>query len=183
MSNLTMSIRGLYLAQPSIFDGLRLPDAIEKQTLIPELVAQCAEFEILYPDPLFMKNMIRTWSTAMLYKWDKLYNTMLLQYDPISNYDRHEEWTDSGSSEVSPGSTQTTSQQGYNEAGFVDATKVTAGGKDSTEASSTHSGRMYGNIGVTTSQQMLQSERDVADFNIYQIIIDDFKRRFCVMVY
>ena len=46
-----------------------------------------------------------------------------------------------------------------------------------------HSGRVHGNIGVTTSQQMLQSELDLARFNLVQEITDLFVLEFCVMVY
>lgn len=44
-------------------------------------------------------------------------------------------------------------------------------------------GRTHGNIGVTTSQQMIQSEREVAMFNIYDIIAESFVENFCLMVY
>ena len=41
-----------------------------------------------------------------------------------------------------------------------------------------------GNIGVTTSQQMAISELEVAEkFNVIDYITQDFKRRFCVLVY
>lgn len=43
--------------------------------------------------------------------------------------------------------------------------------------------RIKGNIGVTTSQQMLQSELDIARFNIYEQIADLFCNEFCIMVY
>ena len=43
--------------------------------------------------------------------------------------------------------------------------------------------RSYGNIGVTTTQQMIEQERDTAKFNIFQVILDEFKQRFCVLVY
>lgn len=46
-----------------------------------------------------------------------------------------------------------------------------------------HESRMYGNIGVTTSQQMLQSELDIASWNMYQHIADIFCSEFCIMVY
>ena len=54
-------------------------------------------------------------------------------------------------------------------------------GNDSFE--NTHKGRMYGNIGVTTSQQMLQSELDIARWNMYEHIADLFASEFCIMVY
>ena len=41
----------------------------------------------------------------------------------------------------------------------------------------------YGNIGVTTTQKMIQEERDISDFDIYNIIVTDFKQRFCLLVY
>ena len=43
--------------------------------------------------------------------------------------------------------------------------------------------RAFGNIGVTTSQEMLEAERRVAKFNIYNLIINQFEERFCILVY
>lgn len=46
------------------------------------------------------------------------------------------------------------------------------------------SGNISGNIGVTTSQQMLEQELEVAPkLNIINIMIDSFKKRFCLLVY
>ena len=50
--------------------------------------------------------------------------------------------------------------------------------------SGSRTSRIHGNIGVTTSQQMLQSELDIApNLNIYQYITADFRKRFCIEVY
>ena len=43
--------------------------------------------------------------------------------------------------------------------------------------------RRTGNIGITTTQQMIREERDVALFNTIEFITTSFKKRFCVMVY
>ena len=44
--------------------------------------------------------------------------------------------------------------------------------------------RIHGNIGVTTSQQMITSELDLVDrLDFCQRITDDFKREFCLLVY
>lgn len=43
--------------------------------------------------------------------------------------------------------------------------------------------REYGNIGIVTTQAMIQAERDLVKFNLYDLIIDSFKARFCVLVY
>ena len=43
--------------------------------------------------------------------------------------------------------------------------------------------RAHGNIGVTTSMQLIQEQRNIAQFNIYDFITDDFKKRYCILVY
>ena len=42
---------------------------------------------------------------------------------------------------------------------------------------------MYGNIGVTTTQQMIEAEREVVQFSVIEFIADDFKNEFCISVY
>ena len=55
--------------------------------------------------------------------------------------------------------------------------------KEDTSSTSEHSGHMWGNIGVVSSQQMLQSELDIASWNIYDHISDLFIRDFTIPVY
>ena len=43
--------------------------------------------------------------------------------------------------------------------------------------------RAYGNIGVTTAQQMLEEERRLVKFSLCRFIVEDFKARFCVLIY
>lgn len=47
----------------------------------------------------------------------------------------------------------------------------------------THTSHMYGNIGVTTSQQMLQSEREVAYFNFESIVAHDIIKLIAICIY
>lgn len=51
------------------------------------------------------------------------------------------------------------------------------------EYQNTHEGRLHGNIGVTTSQQMLQSELEIAYFNLYERITDIFLTEYTIPVY
>ena len=55
--------------------------------------------------------------------------------------------------------------------------------KKNANESIVHESHISGNIGVTTTQQMLEEERRLALFNIVQFIIDDFKSYFCILVY
>ena len=48
----------------------------------------------------------------------------------------------------------------------------------------TRTSRIHGNIGVTTSQQMLEQELQISEkINIYNYIVNEFKQRFCIAVY
>ena len=40
-----------------------------------------------------------------------------------------------------------------------------------------------GNIGVTSTQSLIKEQRDVVQFNIMDYIINDFKNRFCLLLY
>lgn len=46
-----------------------------------------------------------------------------------------------------------------------------------------HEAHLYGNIGVTTSQQMLESELNIATWNLYEHISDIFIDEFCILIY
>lgn len=43
--------------------------------------------------------------------------------------------------------------------------------------------REVGNIGVTTSQQMIREQREIVKFNVYNFIIESFKKHFMICVY
>ena len=46
-----------------------------------------------------------------------------------------------------------------------------------------HTLHAHGNIGVTTTQKLIREQRDIDLFNLYDIIIEDFKMRFCILIY
>lgn len=43
--------------------------------------------------------------------------------------------------------------------------------------------RIHGNIGVMTTQQMIQQERDIIDYDIIDIIVKEYKKKFCILIY
>lgn len=62
--------------------------------------------------------------------------------------------------------------------------ELTHGESISEDVEVTHESRIHGNIGVTTSQQMLEQEMLIAPkLNVINYMIDSFKNRFCILVY
>lgn len=202
-----LSLLGLYNWDNSIFDNMVLPDGFtqdDKTTLINNLLMETAELEVIYTSPDFMKNAIEAWSEKEVYTWTRLYEAMLAQYSPIENFDRYEDvdeqnrgaMTHSGTDSVSGSGEDTITNKitSFDNNTFVDHDKAIAG-KGSTDTTTyghivtDSTGRkiishLHGNIGVTTNQQMLEAELVTRPkINIYRIIIDSFRERFCLLVY
>ena len=89
----TMSILGLLTSDETLFDTFMIPDTLNKDLLLADIVERAAELEILYSDPEYLKFSIGNWSNRRLPTWNKLLATLSLEYDPIYNYDRYEEYT------------------------------------------------------------------------------------------
>lgn len=60
---------------------------------------------------------------------------------------------------------------------------MTHGETITTENDGEHEMHAHGNIGVTTTQKLIREQREVDKFNLYDIITDEFKMRFCILVY
>ena len=84
--------------------------------------------------------------------------------------------------------TETSGQNTRSDGGTVENTANANSNSTNTKTDTgtitrTYSNRETGNIGVTETQTMIQDERAVVNFNMTQIIIDDFISRFCLLVY
>lgn len=301
-----LSPLGLYNWDQTIFDLMQIPKQLNRETLIDNLLAETAELEVLYPNPVVFKNLLGVWSAKNLDVWNRLYATTQYDYNPIENYNRYETGSDSGTGRTTHSGTDSTTEttthggtdgrteaittggkdtldmsrrdggteteantyntsnggsdivtgsdtKGHWIAGFDsqpvsadddglvkqtrdqdDATTTTQYGKteQGTGSSTTtfgktetnkdettygktenvqetktygetvnktgglthgeqvattnegeHEMHAHGNIGVTTTQQLIREQRSIELFNVYDIIIEDFKMRFCILVY
>ena len=174
-----LSIMGMYNYDQSIFDGLTVPEGMDKETVINNILLNCAELEIIYSKNDIMKLAISVWSDSNQISWNKLYNTMTVEYNPLWNVDADIEEIGSGNRQNS--GTSVDAVQGFNSTSWADANKNTVNAND--DFSDSRHIRRTGNIGVTSSQQLIEAERKVADFNMVEFITESFKNRFCLMIY
>ena len=93
---------------------------------------------------------------------------------------------------IEHGMTQGVSENASNSTTYGRTDTVTHGRIDSYQhgekiehsGGTTRTNLAFGNIGVTTSQQMLTQEIDIAKIiNVIPMIVDSFKNRFCLLVY
>lgn len=178
-----------------IYYKMPIGDPLEQKYIASTLAVEIANYTKMYK-----------------YKYTKLVETENAVYNPIENYSMTETGTDtrtpnitntdtnkySNSSTAENTTETTTGVTTYdNTADFINQNKGndTASGKTSAEGDSTttrketgtettqHIFTRSGNIGVTTSQQMIQSERDVADFSAVRTFLDDIANVICLSIY
>lgn len=83
----TMDLIAAYNYDPSVLDLLKLPEAIDRASLIDNLLMETAEREIIYSNIGFLKQAIGSWSKKNLPVWEELYKTTQYEYNPIWNKD------------------------------------------------------------------------------------------------
>ena len=188
----TLTITGLYNWDNTIFDGWSFPNGIQKDDVASAIMYECSGLEITLPNPDIFKVVTNGWCQRKQHAWSRAYAAMLASYNPIHNYDRTETHTEaetgsSGQSVESSG-TGTESTAAFNSSTYAPKSHVS---NDQDSEASANYGRnalhtisASGNIGVTTSQQMVDDELNLSGkLDIYHLIAMDFKKEFCLAIY
>ena len=101
------TITGLYSYDDTLFDSLNLPESLDKDTAITEILMTCGLLEVAYPDGDVMKQIINVWSFARKPDWQRMMDALYATYNPIHNYDRTEDSSGSGTNASQKGLQQT----------------------------------------------------------------------------
>ena len=203
----SLSIYGLWLENHEIFDNFNVPEGMDKDIAVTQILTECSDFALIYPNYDFMKMLIGVWSSKEALIWNNMYKSETLEYNPIENYDRHESLTravnsnsqgksnGTSSSMSTDGGENTGGQTAYDSDTIKDTTRARASShsegqnisaetaENQSAGSEVVSNHVHGNIGVTTAQQMIEGFREVSKFCTYDYIVQSFKDRFCIQVY
>lgn len=191
MASAKITLIGLsqYMAMcdKSLWDEFILPAGIDRDVLVDSIILRGGEFEVLYAEPEFYKQAINAFFRKHNRTFTKWYEALQLEYNPLENYDRMEDWTDKakGKSNDNSSGSVTNKVSAYNTSNLQTVSKddTTASSDTTMQNENKRTGRAHGNIGVTTSQQMLQSELDINAWNLYEHIADLFCDELTIMVY
>lgn len=210
-------IRALLAWEPTIFDNMQLPEDVTLADVVDHIIYKYGDTPLFTPDPEVIKFYIGRWSTRRLSLWERYKSAIELEYDPIENYDRHEEstrtpnltrtqggsYTDSHTGTVTTTDTGDTTDQraadnssswenyDKNNVNLTNTatnnltdTRTFNGTNEKETGTDTTISRIHGNIGVTTSQQMLTSELDlIPRLDLIDYIADDWHSEFCLSIY
>ena len=189
--------RWFQIVNLDLFSELDLPDGVDKNRLIKTMLLRGGEFETIYSDADFVKEQIGVISKNWYDTIKRWKEALDVEYAPLENYDRIEDWSDitHGTSDSSvsgsSGHNGTTSKSAFNSSSLV--TDTGDGSTDSSEShaegsadnTAVHSGRVHGNIGVTTSSKMLEEFMVTrkAWGNFYDHVADLFLRELVIPIY
>lgn len=277
-----LTLYGMYQYDPTLFDSCMLPETLDKDILLDEIIRSSGQLYPYHQIPGILKRSMGLWFARNFDNFSRMMDALLAEYNPIENFDRHEDWTrtpnltdttngsgnntttGSGSDTrtLTAGQTEETTRTGsdtitrsynnytetdgrsgsetnehkvaaYDSADYQnstqdittftnradaksytgtysdahshdnDKTTVTGSGSDTDKTdygkiessqfvnsdTVNHTGteqytaHLHGNIGVTTNQQMIQSELQLRQFDIYTDIARRFEKEFIVQVY
>ena len=183
----------------NIFNGISLPEGIDRDTLIGRIAIRCGEFSVMHSDPEWFHDQTVNFFLVHFDTFDKWIKVLSQEYDPLENYNRHEIWHDQGdeihkddnTDTTTLGSKSTTTKAAFNSSSYEPYEQNSNSGTDKlvqdrdgdSNYRADHEGTTRGNIGVMTSQQMAQQELDLRRFNIYKEIANLYADEFCVQVY
>lgn len=167
-----LSLMGIYKYDPTIFDDMQLPAEIDKETFFANLLTETAELEIIYPDTEILKQMIGYWSARRLHSWERIAEVLYAEYDPFINIKRDEVRTIESSGD------NTNQVSAWNKNDFTN--------RDHNVGSSIvkETFHVEGDSAITDAQDVARKEIEVrTKYDLYNYIINDFKNRFCILVY
>lgn len=109
------------------------------------------------------------------YELNGLYASTQFEYDPISNYDMTESSRDEDRATTSGDSTE--SSTAFDSTTQKETGKTVSSG--TANNTNIHQLERFGNIGITTTQQMIDQERGVLTFDFVQYVADLINENFC----
>lgn len=236
-----LDIMALYNYDNTLFSAFQVPTSITwvehgpdgdtthtetipytKQNIVDNILLECAELEVVYPDADYMKLAIGTWSAKRLYTWQRIADVLFRKYDPFVNINRHEWRTTKEDRDLAKSETRdlagsetrdlagtndstvtgnvnafndssangvqrdvVTTDQDTTDTGSIDITDTgTVDYTDTGNVTTTDDFHIEGDSAIRDAQDIirLETEQRLAN-DLIDIIIEDFKKRFCLMVY
>lgn len=188
--------------RPNFFDDADIDNRLDKDEIKMAILERCGTLLPLYTNTEMFKSFSDSFFKQRKNIISKLIDTTEFDYNPIANYDSTEEVTrkydekttnqNQTKGNSSRNITQENNVSAYDSDVYQPKEKVvgTTNDNDSTNGSGSGTSnitenlttRKSGNIGVTTTQQMIEAERKVVLFNVYNWIAIEFEQKFFICV-
>lgn len=202
MSALTISLMGLMTWNETLLtDNLHVPSGIDVKTVADFIVYDCAELEVYISNPYVLGDAISKWSNVMLPYWENVYKTEKEMKEISTTAGKTETYTRDNtrtpdlvvSSQINnalnDNETYVKAVAGFNSNTTNVAERNTSNSETSTDTNSdtTTTGNEKINEKITRTYtdgvQGLKAWAELEYANTMMKICEDFKERFCLLVY
>lgn len=175
----------------TLFDDIVLYEQIDRETCINEIQKRCWSLPVNCDSPGLFKQFVNHFFKKNYNIFRELWETMQYDYNPIENYDRYEnsnrEMENAQNSERELNADTENEVSAMNSSDYQPDRKQTDSSKDnfgtSGNGTDVFESHIHGNIGVTTSQQMIQAQREVVRYDFYNEVAEKFENELCVSNY
>ena len=183
-SQTTLELRDLVEGGMCLFDPVNkypIWDEKHRPELEKKIVDHYLMRQIAFETPGRFKHELNVRMREIMPKMIKIWKTTQYEYNPIENYNMLEGSTDTaeGSGSSTANGLETVHDTPMNSIENLDSHLTSANKNESTaktdnKSKTEHSAFRHGNIGVTSTQQLIQQERD-ATIDVDLMIIDNLK--------
>lgn len=208
-----LSTLSMYNYDNTLFDNFVIPSVIDRTDMIDRILLETAEFEVVLPDLDTYKTAIGVWSRLRLEAWQKMADVLFkTNYDPFKNVDRTETktydlaTTDDNTRTLGNTTTETrnmtdtNSIMSFDSNAFQNREQDVRGGTDTFANTGTITddgdGSKTGTIttdieGLSTFYSAPDSKIKIVKsevelrllYDLEDLILQDFKKEFCLLVY
>lgn len=196
-----LSVLGLYQYDNTIFDEFVFPSELTKETLINNILIDCAELEVLYSNPNVLKSAIGFWSQSRIKSWNDMKNVLIVEdYRPFINLERKESGYDLETRDLNSSSSANENASGnvlnkisaFNSSNLENKDSSDTSSNSSTTSNIDDTGTIRkdyehtfeGDSAMFTKQNIIEQEMEMRlKYDLYKIIIDEFKKKFCLLIY
>lgn len=171
-----------------LWDDILLDTRVDKDTLLLAIFDATMGEDVLYNDTAAFKMFSDNWFKRNYNVIKELLDTQEYEYNPIENYDRV---TEGNKNDVSTYDEGNYSEGKYDVSAFNQASSYSPqshtsdnGGRNSvSDGEQRYRETVHGNIGVRSSQELIEQQRQLVQFNIYTWIVKRYRDSFFSQVY
>ena len=158
---LILSPMALYNFDGTLFDGLVIPEQLDRDIMISTILIE-----------------------GKLRAWQKQANVLYEDYDPFVNIKRDEVRTITQNRDLKGTNTGKVSVAAWDSADMTDRQSNDIASTDTGTITTTENFHVEGDSAITDAQDVAIKEVNLrAEYEMYNIILQDFKKRFCIQVY
>lgn len=189
-----LTLWGIYQYDKTLFDDIVLPDGIDKDNLVADIMRNSGDLYPYHQVPEYLKRNINFWFARRLFDFERMFKALRAEYSPIENYDRIEgirrDYQNSGQDKETStlGSSTTSTHTGndsaetqvsaYNEEEYTNRDKETLNYNTSTETKGRGSDTITTDYGLRrTETEETRIHGNIGVTTAQQMITEEIKLR------